>query len=284
MLVSAWIVLFIFQPLSYETARWTLSALVQSAAAIVAVLFAVLALLWNQSNQEQEKIRAVQPKYSKLLLKTSTQVGEIHKVLLEISKNEKVRGNAINCLVSLIHIQRLSSFLNSREMPIPDELISSDKHQYDDNTVKEVLNRVADEIASMKPKAFPDEFDFYQRLQQFEYHLMKVCVVAQELNVNKRQVQFAEAFLSSLSRAFTEDRVDIGISRIRFFKSFTGKPLSLIVSLWLLCIISGIFILLSLSGLQDYVLLPLTLLPISLGVIALGITLNIALNSIKISD
>jgi hypothetical protein len=72
-----------FELAGLESARWTLSALVQAGAALIGILFVALGLLWNQANQEQEKLKGLVGGYMPAFAPNTTAVIDLHRTLSE---------------------------------------------------------------------------------------------------------------------------------------------------------------------------------------------------------
>ena len=90
-----------------------------------------------------------------------------------------------------------------------------------------------------------------------------------------------ELFAESMHRAQREERVGMSLQRIQFFRYFGGKSLKAISLMWLICLTSGLLMLVALDRIPENSVPYLVSIPIAIGVMALGTTLSLGLRAMR---
>jgi hypothetical protein len=138
--------------------------------------------------------------------------------------------------------------------------------------------RVTDETErTLRTTAFALSFDetrFFRYLLDF----------GNRLSVLRRHLRLAdepELFAEEMRRAQREERVGMSLQRIQFFRYFGGKGLKAISVMWLICLTSGLLMLVALDRIPEDSVPYLVSIPIAIGVMALGTTLSLGLRAMR---
>lgn len=265
----------VFQLIGLESARWTLSALVQAGAALLGIFFVALSLLWHQATQEHQKLKGLMDDYIKTFGLNTAAVGDLLRTLSEISKGDvfqsakDLREKVTDCFSRIVVLQHADSLYSGRaeslerlisQAPIEGLVLSEE--------AKKEIRRTALAISI-------DEVRFFKYLLDFDN---KLSSLARELKLpDKGSYHLSEA----LHRARRVDQVGVSLYRIRFFKDLSGAGLKVVSFMWLLCLTIGLLVLVSLDSIPASLLPILVLTPIAIGVIAIGTTLSLGFRAMR---
>lgn len=263
-----------FQLIGLESARWALSTLVQAGGALLGIFFVALGLLWSQANQEEERLKELQPSYMDLLSPQSKALLSLRRAFVNAANDSAFQSSADrmkslrDCYWRLAALS-YASILYRGGTVLPVELLPQ---------ATDFGLSVTDETErTLRTTAFTLSFDeagFFRYLLDFGNRL---SVLKRHLKLVGEQELFAE----SMRRAQREDRVGMSLQRIQFFRYFGGKGLKVISLMWLICLIFGLLTLLALDRIPEDSLAYLVSIPIALGVMAVGITLSLGLRAIR---
>ena len=277
-----------FELIGLESARWTLSALVQAGAALIGIFFVALSLLWHQATQEREKLKGLMDNYILTFGSNTAAVADFISTLSEVVKGDvfkstgSVREKVADCFTRIVVLQYAASMYAGKEgsleklieqVPV-EELIERVPVQelrlskWDIEFTKWRIKGTASDISR-------DEVLFFEYLLGFDGIL---SLLARELKLaNKGSFHLSEA----LHRARSVDQVGMSSYKVRFFKAFSGAVLKAVSLMWLLSLITGLFVLVSLDSIPASLLTPFVLTPISIGVIAIGTTLSLGFSAMR---
>lgn len=270
-----------FELIGFESARWTLSALVQAGAALIGILFVAIGLLWSQANQEREKLGRLMEGYVLSFAPDTVAVIDLHRTLCEAYRTAFPAFPDFSKYSERVKMQLLKDVFRSLMV-----LVYTASH-YLDVKVPAQKFFVGSPVEGLTSEAmennykfdaimlFANEFRFFTHLMQFDH---KLSLLADDLKLNnKGSPDLAEV----LHRARSVDRVGVSLYRLRFFQAFTGGGLKVISCMWLLCIATGMLILLSIDRIPPNLLSGLVAVPVAMGIIAVGITLSLGLRAIR---
>lgn len=267
-----------FRLIEPESARWTLSALVQAGAALIGIFFVALSLLWNQATREREKLRGLMEFYMGEFWEEAQADMEIRRTLSELSKDRSdrsskdIREKVVDCSQRLVVLEYARTLYSTGGLTLDQLLIRA--HTYGlliDEGLKDKLNHKAIQLSL-------SEIAFFKYLLDFDD---KLSVLASELKLESK----GSPFLSqALWRARRVDTVGVSLSRIYFFNSFVGNGLKVVSLMWLLCLTIGLFLLVSLDRIPNHILPCLTSATVAIGVVALGTTLSLGFRAMRSSD
>jgi len=258
-----------------ESVRWTLSALVQAGAAIMGIFFVALGLLWNQANQENERLRDLIPNYMNIISPSVTHhtkdfidIIGISAGLIGIAGDSAERFKKENkktfaeCIFSLITLSKAAlTYFNKQAT----EKLENDGLVYDINFSDEEKRRMNNQANRLSDNAV----EFFDYL----YHLET------QINVLKhyaRQEVDNSAFYSEiLHKARKRDRAYESLWQLRFVNYFRRKGIIIISAMWLTCISIGLMILFAVDKIAGNLLPYLASVPLAIGVAAIGVTLSL---------
>jgi len=267
-----------FQLINVESARWTLSALIQAGAALMGIFFVALSLLWNRAIQERERLRDLKSHYILTFASNTVAIIDLQNTLLKITTEDAFKSSReitemVRDCWSRFMVLRLAESYYSDKKAYRHEVLSQLSHGsigLSDRMQKEIIGRAA-VIAY-------DEIHFFQYLLDFDE---KLSSMASKLKLkDKGSYHLSEI----LNRARKHDQVGVSLYRIRIFRVFSGKRLKVTLSMWLLCVIVGILTLVSIDSIPGNLLPYFTCLTIAIGVIAIGITLSLGFQVMRSSD
>lgn len=270
-----------FELIGFESARWTLSALVQAGAALIGILFVALGLLWNQANQEREKLRGLMKGYLLSFTPNTVAVIDLHHTLCEAYRTAISDSSDFSQYYERAKMQLLKDTFDSLmvlvytaahyldvKVPSKEFFIGSHVEAFPTEEMEKYYSSDAVLLCA-------NEFRFFAHLMQFDD---KLSLLADYLKLkNKGSPDLAEV----LHTARSVDRVGASLYRLRFFQAFTGRGLKVISCMWLLCIATGALILLSIDRIPPNLLPGLVATPVAIGIIAVGITLSLGLRAIR---
>ena len=261
-----------FELIGLESARWTLSALVQAGAALIGILFVAIGLLWNQAHQEREKLKGLVEEYMRRFAPNTTAVIDLHRTLSEVYGEASSESSELAKMHSLLDVFKklmVLVYAASRhlDMKVPSQKL------FVGSPIEAISSSDRMELDAVLLDG--DEFRFFSYLMQFDEQLSSL---AYDLKLkNKGSPDMAE----TLRTARKIDRVDMSLYRLRFFRTFTGGGLKIISCMWLLCLTAGLLILVSIDRIPPNLLSGLVATPVAIGIIAVGITLSLGLRAIR---
>ncbi len=267
-------VVFGFQLIGLESARSALSALVQAGGALLGIFFVALGLLWSQANQEEERLQQLQPSYMDVLSPQSTALLSARQTLVNAANDTAFqsspdRMDSLRDCYWRLAVLSYASILYHGGTVLPDNLLPQ---------ATDFSFNVTDETErTLRTTAFAlsvDETRFFRYLLDFGNRLL---VLRRHLKLVGEQ----ELFADSIHRAQREDRVGKSLQRIQFFRYFGGNGMKVISVMWLICLASGLLILVALDKIPENSLASLVSIPIAIGVIALGTTLSLGLRAMR---
>ena len=253
-----------FELMGFESARWTLSALVQGGAALIGILFVAIGLLWNQANQEREKLRRLMEDYMPHFAPDTTAVIDLRNTLCEVYKTGFPTFPDFSQYSERRKMELLKDvFTRLTELVFAASLyldVNVPSHKFFVGSPEEGLwcEDLEDNYKRRAAWLHADEFPFFAHLMEFDNQL---SLLADDMNL--------------------KNRVGASVYRLRFFQAFTGRGLKVISCMWLLCITTGILILVSIDKIPPASLFYLVALPVAIGIVAVGITLSLGLRAIR---
>jgi hypothetical protein len=268
-----------FDLIGLESARWTLSALVQAGAALIGIFFVALGLLWTQANREEEKLKGFMPKYMERISPSKTPVlDSLQGVLREsarattIEASENKKKSLRDCFLGLVILRHASSLYYSEDAEIEDSLTyATDLGLTVTEQQKGILNAKADLLRL-------DATKFFTYLFQFD----------NELSLLRRDLKPVQHTMQPFANVMTEarkvDQLGVSLYKLRFFGYFSRKGLIAVSSMWLLCLVIGLLMLVALDRIPDSMLPYFVSVPIGIGVMAIGTTLSLGLRAMRSTD
>lgn len=284
-----------FRLIEPESARWTLSALVQAGAALIGIFFIALSLLWNQATRDREKLIGLLEGYMRIFWVTKsrdTKFGTIEtETVKELRTNmsgmciKDVTSPVLNqvadirpligdCCWSLLALECASSLYRPGGLPL-DELIDNMEVAMWNLKIKPEQR---DKISRIAHKLFLSEIAFFNYLLDFHN---KVSNLERKAKLDSKISAF---FTEHMFRARRVDRVGMSLYRLRFFGSFVGNGLKIVSLMWLLCLTIGLLLLVSLDRIPNHILPFLTSATVAIGIVALGMTLSLVFRAVRSSD
>ncbi len=263
-----------FQLIDPESARWALSALVPSGGALLGIFFVALGLLWGQANREEERLKELQPSYMDLLAPQSTALLSLRQALIDAAndhafQSSEDRMNSLRDCYWRLAVLSYASILYRGGTVLPDELLpqATDFGLSVTDETERTLRTTAFALSFDETRFFRYLLDFGNRLSVLRRHL--------------RLADEQELFAEEMRRAQREERVGMSLQRIQFFRYFGGKGLKAISLMWLICLTSGLLMLVALDGIPENSVPYLVSIPIAIGVMALGTTLALGLRAMR---
>lgn len=276
LLVIGFGLIFRFQLIDVESARWTLSALVQAGAALIGIFFVALSLLWNRAIQERERLRNLMLDYISAFASNTCAVSDLDNTLSRVTKEDTFKSSkdiiemVRDCWSRLIVLQLAESYFSGKDTYRQEILKRLVSIGFSDKMQKEIYIR--------SHTIGYDEMRFFQYLLEFDERL---TLLASKLSLDdKGSYHLSE----TLHRARKHDQVGASLYRIRIFTVFSGKRLKVTLSTWLLCIIIGILTLVSIDRIPVNLLPYFTCLTIAIGVVAVGITMSLGFQVMRSND
>lgn len=265
-----------FRLIEPESARWTLSALVQAGAALIGIFFVALSLLWNQATREREKLRGLMEFYMGVFSKEAEADKEIRGTLSELSRSrdcaDDIRGMIVDCSKRLVVLEYARTLYSYSTSVTPHELLLQ-ANTYGLPINKKMENEVRNKATQLS----------YSEIAFFNYLLLfgdKLSELSRELQLESRGSRHLS---EALWRARRVDTVGMSLNRINFFNRFVGKGLKIVSLMWLLCLTIGLLLLVSLDRIPNHILPCLTSATVAIGVAALGMTLSLVFRAVRSS-
>ncbi len=264
-----------FNLVGLESVRWTLSALVQAGAAIMGIFFVALGLLWNQANQENERLRGLVPYYMTSISPSQTKHTKEFIDLLETSVGSVVltgdRAKRIKetnkktftkCCFSLITLSKTAlMYLNEQAT----ENLEDYGSVYDINFSDEEKHRMNNQANQLSDNAV----EFFDYLYNLETQINALIYDA------RQEVNNSIFYSQILHKARKRDRAYESLRQLRFVNYFRRKGIIIISAMWLTCISIGLMILFAVDKIAGNLLPYLASVPLAIGVAAIGVTLSL---------
>lgn len=277
-----------FELIGLESARWALSALVQAGAALIGIFFVALSILWQQATQERVKLRGLMDDYISTFSSDTVAVADLLKTLSEVVKgdvfrsSERVRKWVADCFTRIVVLQYAASLYAGKEGSLEELIEKVPVEELTERAPVQELRFSKWDIGftewRIKDKASDisrDETLFFDYLLAFDTVL---SLLARELKLKHKGSFFIS---ETLHRARSIDHVGTSTYKIRFFKAFSGASLKAIASMWLLSLVTGLFVLVAIDSIPANLLTPFALTPISIGVVAIGTTLSLGFSAVR---
>lgn len=281
--IGLWIVLG-FQLVSVESARWTLSALVQAGAALMGIFYVALGLLWNQANQETDRLLNLVPEYMRQI--SPSQTTNVHSFIdflgqlsgLTDTQDHSVKMVLRECCIRLLALRGVAlRYLNetttiSLRKDIRDSL-GIDLNDEEEERIERDEFRISVDTAAF--------FSYLGRLEQNVDSLRRVGVLQWGDFVKMRNSGF---YAKILHKARTFDRVYVSLWKLRFINNFKGKGIVIISALWLTCLTLGLLTSFALDRIPTNLLPYVSSVPLVIGVIAIGTTLSFGFRAMSVKE
>ena len=281
--LGLWIALD-FRLVSIESARWTLSALVQAGAALMGIFYVAMGLLWTQANQETERLLELVPDYMRQISPLQTQnVLSFINFLSQLSGLADTQDHSVKmllreCCIRLLVLRGVSlRYLNETTPSSPRKDIR-DKLGIDLNDEEEKRIERDEFRITVDTAAF---FSYLGRLEQTVDALRIKGVFQWGDFVKMRNSGF---YTRILHKARTFDRVYVSLWKLRFINEFKGKGIIIISALWLTCLTLGLLTLFTLDRIPTSLFPYISSVPLALGVIAIGTTLSFGFRAMSVKE
>lgn len=281
--IGLWIVLG-FQLVSVESARWTLSALVQAGAALMGIFYVALGLLWNQANQETDRLLNLVPEYMRQISPCHTT--DVHSFIdflgqlsgLTDTQDHSVKMVLRECGIRLLVLEEVAlRYLNetttrSLRKDIRDSL-GIDLNDEEEKRIERDKFRISVDTAAF--------FSYLGGLEQNVDSLRRVGVLQWGDFLKMRDSSF---YTEILHKARTFDRVYVSLWKLRFINNFKGKGIVIISALWLTCLTLGLLTSFALDKIPTNLLPYVSSVPLAIGVIAIGTTLSFGFRAMSVKE
>lgn len=268
-----------------NAARWTLSALVQSVAALVGLMIVAITFLWTQAITEENNLRRLKDKYMCILM--------------------SMRDTRDHWFpkVSFIEQLRQDYFEKIKSNSLPDEIFPYKHKNYKNH--KDLFLEIC-ALAVLGQSYFNVDTETHK--QQVDAHVQDLSLDDECISVTWRSlimkanvIDFffvlydifnpANLVLDKLNQGRTlsdkiwneliNDNIDLGLERIRRFRRFKGTLFKMNIFAFIFTMVVGLGVLSSLS--ESHFNPNLLLLPMTLGIISIGL-LTITLNRLLHTD
>lgn len=273
-----------FSLVSIESARWTMSALVQAGAALMGIFYVALGLLWAQANQETERLLALVPEYMRQISPSqTTNVHSFIDLLSQLSGLADTQDHSVKiilreCCIRLLALRGVAlRYLNeittrSLRKHIRDNL-GIDLNDEEEKRIERDEFRISVDTAAF--------FSYLGRLEQNVDSLRRAGVLQWGDFVKMRNSGFYAKILHK-ARAF--DRVYVSLWKLRFINYFKGRGIIIISVLWLTCLTLGLLTLFTLDRIPTRLLPYISSVPLAIGVIAIGTTLSFGFRAMSVKE
>jgi|GEM_PF-6260231 len=275
--------IFTFQLVGIESARWALSALVQAGAALVGIFYVAMGILWNQANQETERLLSLIPSYMERLSPSGANVRSFINLLAQsvgsiTTQEQKVQEALRTCCIRLLA-------LSSAALRYLNETTTGNLRQFIgdslgiDFTDEEEKRIERDNFRiSLDATAF---FSYLARLEECIDTVKRFGV----LDIRHfQEINSSRFYHNVLHRARRLDRAYVSLWKLRFIDYFRGKGIMIISALWLICLTTGLMTLFALDGIPADILPYIASIPLAIGVIAMGFTLSLGFRAMSSKD
>ena len=263
-----------FQLVSVESTRWTMSALVQAGAALIGIFYVALGLLWNQANQEKEKLIKVLPAYME---KISPSQGTTLKSFIQIlaksigdigSQERTIQWRIKECCLLLVALSESAlSFLK-------ESTTRSLQEDIKDTIGIEFSDLEEEQITKESLRIRLNDISFFSTLNGVYWYVDNIIRAAKINWTDMLAIENSVFYKDVLLRASRIDRASDSLWKLSFINYFKGKGIVIISTLWLTCLALGLFTLFALDKIPINLLPYLASLPLAIGVIAIGTTLT----------
>lgn len=268
-----------------DAARWTLSALTQSVAALVGLIIVSITLLWSQAITEENNLRKMKKKYLWILMNMYTEpapmpekgpiIEQLRRDYFEKIKSESLFGKVFpykhkkykDHIDLFLEICALTEFFYSYSD------VGGGTRQPQIDTELKVLS-----LANKSTMVYMRSLILKGHVVEFFDVLYNIFTPA---NLALDELKHGRALSNKIWHHFLNDNIDLGLERIRRFRRFKGIFFKINIFAFILTLAVGLLVLSSLSDLNftPYALLP----PMTLGLISIAL-LTITLNRLLHSD
>lgn len=273
-----------FWLVSIESARWTMSALVQAGAALMGIFYVALGLLWTQANQETERLQELVPEYMRQI--SPSQTTNVHSFVdflgqlsgLADTQDYSVKMILRECCIRLLALRGVAlRYLNetttrSLRKDIRDSL-GIDLKDEEEKRIERDEFRIGVDTSAF--------FSYLGRLEQNVDSLRRVGVLQWSDFEKMRNSGF---YAKILHKARTFDRVYVSLWKLRFINYFKGRGIVIISALWLTCLTLGLLTLFTLDGIPHKLVPYISSVPLAIGVIAVGTTLSFGFRAMRAKE
>ncbi len=277
-----------FQLVSIESARWTLSALIQAGAALIGIFYVALGLLWTQANQEAERLRILRGDYmDEISPSRGTNLGSFISLLVESARtvktqNQEARNKLRDCFIRLIALSDVEiQYQNVSAIESP---TVSFRKMIGLHTGIIFTKEEDSRIQSDRIRISIDTMAFFRYLESLESDVdSAIRLNAFEMSAGYK-IRKSEFYTNVLHKARRQDRIYISLWKLRFINYFKGKGIVIISALWLTCLVLGLFTLFALDKIPINILPYIASLPLAIGVIAIGTTLAFGFQAMSVKE
>ncbi len=274
-----------FQLVSLESTRWTMSALVQAGAALMGIFYVALGLLWNQANQESDRLLNLIPEYMiKICPSQGTTIKSFILVLAQgvgniDTQKQEVKEILRNCCVRLLALSGAAlKYLN--------EVTTGNlRKEIGDSLGIDLTDEEEERIEHANFRISIDATAFFRYLEGLETDIGSLKRLgAFKLWSDVLKINQCVFYTQVLHKARRYDRVYVSLWKLRFINYFKGKGIVIISTLWLACLALGLFTLFALDKIPINLLPYIASLPLAIGVIAIGTTLTFGFRAMSVKE
>ena len=273
------------QLVSVESTRWTMSALVQAGAALIGIFYVALGLIWNQANQESERLMNLVQEYMiKISPSQGTTIKSFILVLAQAVGNDNTQKPEVKDILRDCCI-RLVTLIGASLKYLNEWTTRTLREEIRDSLGIDFTFDEEERIADGAYRISIDTTAFFKYLERIEADIdsLKHSIVIKQIS-DILKISQSDFYTNVLHQARRHDRVYVSLWKLRFINSFTGKRIAIISTLWLTCLTLGLFTLFALDKIPLNTLPYIASLPLAIGIIAIGTTLTFGLQAVSTKD
>jgi len=259
------------QLIEHSSARWALSALLQAGATLAGILFVALGLLWTRTSQVREKLARLQPLYVNIIDPTSEASNSIKDMLVYSIKDEAFLSTPYKKHILRECCWRFAVLRNASALY--HGLYRSSGELLDEavNLGIAIHKYTEEQIRGVSSSLSSDANLFFKYLIELD---VSISLIRNDLKLRDEGLKHIDEMMY---KARIIDEVAENMSKINFFRELSGNKLKAISFMWLLCLSVGLLMLVAL----DSIPVSLVMIPMILGIAAIGVTLSVILQSIS---
>lgn len=261
-----------FQLIELGSARWALGVLIESGATLAGILFVALGLLWTQTNQVREKLMGLLSLYVNIFHPTSEASNAIKNMFVNSVQDNAFKSNPYKmyilreCCWRFAVLRHASALYNgfyrsAREVSEEAVELGIAVHKYTE-----------DQIGGIASALSTDASLFFKYLIELDISISSIRSDLESKDADYGGLKYVDEMMY---KAIHIDEVGASMSKINFFKKLSGGNLKAISFMWLLCISVGLLMLAALDNISP----SLIMIPMVLGIAAIGVTLSVILQS-----
>lgn len=267
-----------------NSARWTLSALVQSIAALVGLIIVSITFLWTQAITEEANLRRLKDKYMCILM----YMHDKRCIGLEVSFIEQLRQDYFekiksNSLPDEIFPQKHNSHKNHKDLFLEICSLAELAQSYFNIDKETHKQRVDTDLKAINLSQ--KSTSVYKRSLIMKGNVVDFFLVLYDIftpdNLTLGKLNQGRTISDKVWNELMNDNIDLGLERIRRFRKFKGTFFKINIFAFILCLVVGLLVLSSLS--DSHFTPSLLLLPMILGIISIAL-LTITLNRLLHGD